>query len=50
MPKDMVLPNQRLRDDVTYIEADTPERMFMKPILKVFNEALAEAKSRKRHR
>jgi len=50
IPKDMVPPDQRLRDDVTYIEADTPERMFMKPILKVFNEALAEAKSRKGNR
>ena len=46
----MIPPAQRLRDDVTYIEADTPERMFMKPILKVFVEALAEAKSRKKHR
>ncbi len=50
IPKDMIPPAQRLRDDVTYIEADTPERMFMKPILKVFVEALAEAKSRKKHR
>jgi len=43
IPKDMVPPDQRLRDDVTYIEADLPERMSMKPIHKVFNEALATA-------
>lgn len=51
IPKDMVPPKQRLKDDVEYIEADTPERMSMKPILKIFNEALATAaKSRKRLR
>ena len=51
IPKDMVPPNQRLKEGVTYIDAATPERMSMKPILKVFNEALAKAKkSRERPR
>jgi len=51
IPKDMLPPNQRLKEGVDYVEVEIPERMSMKPILKVFNEALAKAKkSRERPR
>jgi len=51
IPKDMVPPYQQLKEGVAYVNTDTPERMSMKPILKVFTEALAKAKkSRERPR
>lgn len=43
IPKDMVPPESRLREGINYIEVDSPEKMSMEPIFKVFNEALAKA-------
>jgi iron(III) transport system substrate-binding protein len=43
IPKDMIPPDQRLVGGIDYIEVETPERMSMEPILKIFNEALAKA-------
>lgn len=40
IPKDMLPPDERLEEGVEYIDVDTPERMSMEPILKVYNEAL----------
>jgi len=45
--KDMVPPHERLIEGVKYVEVETPDRISMKPILKVFEEALVEAKKRK---
>jgi len=42
--KDMVEPDKRLVEGIDYIEVEIAERMSMKPILKVFNEALIEAR------
>lgn len=50
IPKDMIPPEDRLKEGVNYIEAETPERMSMEPVLRLFNEALAEAERRKRER
>lgn len=44
IPKEMIPPDERLKDGVSYIEVEIPERMSMEPILKVYNEALAESK------
>jgi len=43
IPKDMIPPDQRLVKGIDYIEVETPERMSMEPVLKIFNEALAKA-------
>jgi ABC-type Fe3+ transport system substrate-binding protein len=43
IPKDMVPPDEHLKDGVDYIEVETPERISMEPVLKVFNEALSRA-------
>jgi iron(III) transport system substrate-binding protein len=43
IPKDMVPPEEQLKDGVDYIEVETPERISMEPVLKVFNEALSRA-------
>jgi len=48
IPKETIPPIDRLREGVNYIEGETPERMSMEPVLKIFNEALAEAERRKR--
>lgn len=40
IPKDMLAPDERLQEGVEYIDVDTPERMSMEPILKVYEEAL----------
>ena len=48
IPKDGIPPEGRLREGVNYIEGETPERISMEPVLKIFNEALAEAEKRKR--
>lgn len=45
--KDMVPPEERLLAGVTYVEVEIPERMDMRPILRIFEEALAEAKRSK---
>jgi len=37
----MVPPVERLKEGVECIETDTPERISMRPIIKIFNEALA---------
>jgi iron(III) transport system substrate-binding protein len=41
--KEMVPLDERLQDGVDYVDVETPERMSMEPIFKVFNEALARA-------
>jgi ABC-type Fe3+ transport system substrate-binding protein len=41
--KDMVPPAERLQDGVDYVEVETPERISMEPVLKVFSEALSRA-------
>lgn len=43
IPKDMVPPDERLQEGVDYVEVETPERMSMEPIFKVFNDALSRA-------
>ena len=43
IPKDLFPAELRLKEGVRYINVETPERMDMKPILKVLNEALATA-------
>lgn len=43
IPKDMVPPDERLKEGVDYVEVETPERMSMDPVFKVFNEALSKA-------
>ncbi len=43
IPKDMIPPEEQLREGIKYIDAQTPERMVENPALKVFEEALAEA-------
>jgi iron(III) transport system substrate-binding protein len=43
IPKDMVPPDEHLKDGIDYIEVETPERISMEPVLKVFNEALTRA-------
>lgn len=48
IPKDMIPPDVRLEDGINYVEVETPERMSMEPVLKVYNEALAEAEKRGR--
>jgi ABC-type Fe3+ transport system substrate-binding protein len=48
IPKEGIPPADRLREEVNYIEVETPERMSTELALKVFNEALAEAERRKR--
>jgi len=44
IPKDMFPPELRLKEGVRYVDVNNPDRMSMKPILKVFNEALIEAR------
>ena len=46
IPKDMIPPQDRLKQGVDYIDVETPERRDMRPIIKVFKEALAEKKMR----
>lgn len=48
IPKDIVPLDQRLIEGVNYIQLETAERISVKPALDVFNEALAEAQSRKK--
>jgi len=48
IPKDMVVPHHRLKKEIDYIEVETPDRINMAPIIKVFEEALAEARNRKK--
>jgi iron(III) transport system substrate-binding protein len=46
IPKDDVPPENRRLEGVKYLEMFTPERMDMRPIIKVFEEAMAEAGKR----
>lgn len=46
IPKDMIPPDARLIEGINYVEAEVPERMSMEPVLKIYNEALAEAERR----
>jgi iron(III) transport system substrate-binding protein len=47
IPKDMIPPDRRLEAGVPYVDVDTWERISGEPMLKIFNEALAEAERRK---
>jgi len=40
--KEMIPPEQRLKEDIHYVDVEVPEQMSMEPVLKVFNEALAK--------
>ena len=46
IPKDMLPPSDRLMDGAKYVEIETPDRMSMGPVIRVFEEALAEAKKK----
>ena len=46
IPKDMIPADVRLVNGVTYVEVETPERMSIEPVLKIYNEALAEAEQK----
>jgi len=46
IPKDLVQPKDRRKEGVTYLDVDRPERRDMKPILKVFEKALAMARKK----
>jgi len=46
IPKDMIPADVRLINGVTYVEVETPDRMSIEPVLKIYNEALAEAEQR----
>lgn len=48
IPKDMIPPQDRLKQGVDYIDVETPERRDMRPIIKVFKEALAEKRMREK--
>jgi iron(III) transport system substrate-binding protein len=48
IPKEGIPPAGRLQEGVNYIEGETPERISMEPLIKILNEALAEAERRKR--
>ncbi len=48
VPKDKILPEDRRIEGVDYIELFKPEVIDMKPVLKIYKAALAEAKKRKR--
>jgi len=50
IPRDMIPPHRRLKEGVSYVEVDSAERISTKPMLKVFNAALAEAEKRKKNR
>jgi ABC-type Fe3+ transport system substrate-binding protein len=43
IPKDMVPTDERPVEGAKYLEIDSPERISPRPLLKVLNEALAEA-------
>ena len=46
IPKDMIPADVRLINGVNYTEVETPERRSIEPVLKIYNEALAEAEQR----
>ena len=48
IPKDIVLPARRPQKGVKYVDTENWQRISMKPVLKVFKAAIAEAKRRKR--
>jgi iron(III) transport system substrate-binding protein len=48
IPRDMIPPDRRLKEGVSYVDVDTWERMSLEPALKVFNTAIAEAEKRKK--
>src|SRR5262245_8429235 len=48
IPKEVVPPDERLVDGVNYIQIETADRISVKPALEVFNEAIAEAQSRRK--
>lgn len=41
--KDHVLPEDRREEGVKYMDMDTPERMDIRPVIKIFAESLAKA-------
>jgi ABC-type Fe3+ transport system substrate-binding protein len=46
IPKEMIPQDVRLVEGVEYIEVETPERMSMQPVIRVFEEALAAGERR----
>jgi hypothetical protein len=46
IPKDEVLPGNRRRDGVKYIDLNDLSRLDMRPIIKVMEEGLAEGAKR----
>ena len=48
VPKDKILPEDRRIEGVDYVELFNPEVIDMKPVLKIYKQALAEAKKRKK--
>lgn len=48
IPKDMVPPEVRLRQEVQYLEVEVPGRTDLAPVLKIINEALAEAEKKRK--
>ncbi len=47
VPKDRILPEDRRIEGVEYIELFNPEVIDMKPVLKIYKKALADAKARR---
>ena len=47
VPKDKILPEDRRIEGVDYIELFNPEVIDMKPVLKIYKKALADAKGRR---
>jgi iron(III) transport system substrate-binding protein len=47
IPKDMVPPEDRLVEGVEYLDVETPERREMAPVIKIFEEALAQAEKKR---
>lgn len=46
IPKDYVLPEDRREEGVKYMDMDTPERMDIRPVIKIFSEALAKGEKK----
>lgn len=47
IPKDMIPPEDRLVEEVEYLDVETPERREMAPVIKTFEEALAQAEKKR---
>lgn len=47
IPKDMIPQEDRLVEGVEYLDVETPERRDMGPVIKIFEEALAQAEKKR---